>query len=573
VCHAGSPLDLTGTLEGTVRDKAGVPQMGAVVHLYDRHENLVNKVLTNVEGDFHFASLLPDIYSVRVSLTTFVPAVKRNITIQPGVKSVLAINMASLLSSVELVYAAPSTGPLMSDEWKWVLRSNISTRPVLRMLPEVDMSDPRAPQSTRTEVFADMRGMVRVSSGESSSPFANVENQPDLGTSFALATSLFGRNQVQFSGNVGYGTSSETPAAGFRTSFSPGASGPEVKVTMQQVGVPLVGARSSSSAPTLRTLSISSVEHLDVTDDLSMDYGISLDSVTYLDRLHYFSPFARLRYRIGGNGELTTAYSSGAPPVELLGTAHETSDDLRHDLAALSVLPRVSLRNARAEVQRTENMEIGYTHRSGSRTYSVALYHEFVSNGAVTLSGTNSLYYDGDLLPELSSNSYVFNVGSYTRQGFMASATQTLGDRFSATVAYGRGGALTAGGERLETRSGDELRQRLRSAQRHFARGAVSGVAPVTGTRFTATYEWTDAPALTRGHVYLTSNLAPETGLNLRVRQPIPSWGPVPGRLEATAELRNMLAQGYLRMTGADGRPFILTQSPRALRGGVAFIF
>ena len=39
----------------------------------------------------------------------------------------------------------------------------------------------------------------------------------DLGTAFALATSLFGANQVQVSGNIGYTPQSGMPSAGFRT--------------------------------------------------------------------------------------------------------------------------------------------------------------------------------------------------------------------------------------------------------------------------------------------------------------------------------------------------------------------
>jgi hypothetical protein len=37
-------------------------------------------------------------------------------------------------------------------------------------------------------------------------------------------------------------------------------------------------------------------------------------------------------------------------------------------------------------------------------------------------------------------------------------------------------------------------------------------------------------------------------------------------------ELRNMMAQGYLPLT-MDGRHVLLMQNPRALRGGLSFIF
>src|SRR6202020_2729420 len=93
------------------------------------------------------ALLTPDVYSVRVSLTSFVPAVKQKIAVQPGMQSLLYVNMASVLSSIELVYAKPGEGALMSDDWKWVLKESASTRPVLRMVPLDSTSDPQQRQS------------------------------------------------------------------------------------------------------------------------------------------------------------------------------------------------------------------------------------------------------------------------------------------------------------------------------------------------------------------------------------------------------------------------------------------
>ena len=67
-------------------------------------------------------------------------------------------------------------------------------------------------------------------------------------------------------------------------------------------------------------------------------------------------------------------------------------------------------------------------------------------------------------------------------------------------------------------------------------------------------------------HVSLTQSAAAELGLNLSVRQPLP------GRLEAIGEMRNILAQGYLPVS-AGAQSAILTNAPRSLRGGLAFIF
>ena len=67
---------------------------------------------------------------------------KQKIAVQPGMQSLLYVDLASVLSSIELVYAAPGQGALMSDDWKWTLKASASTRPILRMLPDYSVSDP-----------------------------------------------------------------------------------------------------------------------------------------------------------------------------------------------------------------------------------------------------------------------------------------------------------------------------------------------------------------------------------------------------------------------------------------------
>jgi hypothetical protein len=61
--------------------------------------------------------------------------------------------------------------------------------------------------------------------------------------------------------------------------------------------------------------------------------------------------------------------------------------------------------------------------------------------------------------------------------------------------------------------------------------------------------------------------------LNILVRQPLPAFAGVPGRLELTADLRNMLAQGYIPLPTADARRLLVIQAPRSIRGGLNFVF
>ncbi|MBI1895525.1 MAG: TonB-dependent receptor [Acidobacteria bacterium] len=574
---AVSPVKLTGSLTGVVRSSTGVPQMGAAVFLYDRYDKLVQKVLTSTGGDFFFDALNPDLYSLRVSATSFLPALKRNIAVQPGMQSVLAINLASVLSSIEIVYTGPRRASLMSDEWKWVLRSSMSTRPVLRVLP--GLGDPPVRDSDASGSFSYTRGLVKVSSGEVT-PFTALSNQPDLGTAFAFATSLFGAAQLQLSGNIGYAGNSELPMAGFRTSLSrseAGVAGPQVKLTMQQVMLParasaVLGSRDN--LPALRTLSATVMDRAHITDEIELDYGASLDSVTFFDRLNYVSPFARLGYSLGRDGRLELGYSSGAPPIDLLHAGRDADAMLEQDIAALSLLPRISMRDGLARVQRIQNFEVGYSlPLGGGRAVSAGAYREVISNAALTMSGAGDLYDTDNLLPELSSNSSVFNIGGYTRFGYTASFSQEIDDELTVTVAYGSGGALRTASDTLATRNPEELRDHIRRSQQRWVMARVKGVIPGSGTRFVTGYQWTDYDSLVPGHVYLTQRIYGEHGWNVRLRQPVPSFPGVPGRLEATADLRNLLAQGYLPLTTSDGRRILLTHSPRAVRGGLSFIF
>jgi hypothetical protein len=73
--------------------------------------------------------------------------------------------------------------------------------------------------------------------------------------------------------------------------------------------------------------------------------------------------------------------------------------------------------------------------------------------------------------------------------------------------------------------------------------------------------------------MYTTQPIRPEPGLNIYVRQPIPTFFSLPWRMEATADLRNLLAQGYLPMTFAGGQRLLLVQTPRSVCGGLSFIF
>jgi hypothetical protein len=577
-----TPPKLTGSIAGFVRDSSGIPQMGASVMLFNRYERLIERVFTNERGIFGFETLSPDLYSVRVSLASFVPAMKQKIAVQPGMQSLLYVDLASVLSSIELVYAAPGQGALMSEDWKLTLKGSIATRPILRALPEISMSDPSKKDKTTGGVFSDTRGMVKVSAGDPGS-LGGTTSQTDLGTAFAVSTSVFGRNQLQVSGNVGYSTHSGMPTTGFRTSYSRDGIGPEVAVTMQQVYLParadLASLTGQDGAPALRTVSAAIHDSVPLTENMRLDYGMSLDSVSFLAHMNYMSKFVRLSYSFGDKGTVEFAYSSGAPPSQAIIGSHVAGSDVRgdsaalaDDLVALSMLPRLALLDGRTTIQRSQDFELGYEKRLRDTTFDLTLYRENVTNAAMTISAPEDFFPVGDVLPDISSKSSVFNAGSFRRLGYAASATQAIGDKIHLGTSFGSGGALELRQHELEAPTADDLRSKIHSAQRFWVSARASATMPGTGTEITGSYQWMDYTTIMPSHFYLTQRLSPDPGLNIRVRQPIPSFPGMPGRLEATAELRNGLGQGYLPITEG-GQHVLLIQSPRALRGGLSFIF
>lgn len=576
--RAATPLTLSGAITGSVTDTLGVPQMGATVILYNRQERQFEKALTNERGGFTFMGLFPDLYSVKVTLATFLPAMKKNILVQPGMRSVLNVNLSTLFSSIQLSYPAIENGGIMTDDWKWVLRSASPTRPVLRFNSDALARDTTVRTTTRTAAFTDTRGILRVSAGDG--PLVTgIGNEADLGTAFALATSLYGNNTLQVSGNVGYGSQTGVPTAAFRTSYSRNMGGgtPEVSVTMRQLFLPgRLGSAlggSESAMPMLRSMAASFDDRSQLTDELSVQYGFTLNSVSFLDHLNYASPYARITYALGDGEELEFAFTSGDARPDLGGNSQKDAD-LQHDLNTLGVFPRISLRDARPRIQRGQNFELTYLRKVGSRTFQVSAYRESVTNAALSIVAPAGMYASGDVLPDLFTGTSIFNAGDYQSNGYTAAVTQNLGDQVTATVMYGSMGALTAGNREIVSADPDELRSMIRAGRKQAATARVTATSPWTGTHMIASYQWTgDHRWAMPGHLYSTQAVRPMPGLNLYIRQPIPGLGILPWRVEATADLRNLLAQGYLPIGVAGGQQVLLVETPRSFRGGLSFIF
>lgn len=555
---------LRGAIRGEIKSATGKPQLGAIITLYNRVEKQIGKVISDDQGRFAFSALSPDQYSVRVSLAAFVPAVKRAIVVQPGMESLLAIRLTSVISSIELVQNAPRS-TMMSDDWRWSLRSSSISRPVLRF----DSLHPK----TKTKVAtSDVKGVFRLSAGDLG-PLATGGSNPDLGTGFALVTPLDGAGDLRFSGNLGYVAASGAPMAAFRTAWeTPG--GARLNLTVRQLSRP--GRIDNGATPPLRTISMGVFDVQHPTENLKVEYGAQMETIAFYRRLNLTSVFARGTLELSPQDRLQVAFSTGTMPLDLL-IEKDSDSNLQRDLASLSLFPRVTMLGGRPRVQRNRNVEVGYQRKLGSRTFAFSLHREEINDATGLIAGDSEsvagLLRSDSLVQDISSQNFLANLGHYRSQGAIGSVTQHLGEHFETTLAFGSSGVLTTGSNTLASSSPEALATLLRTRMREWAMLRVNGVAPITGTRFSASYQWIESKGLTPTHLYLTQNLPSEAGLNFRVRQPVPHFLGMPGRLEASAEVRNLLAQGYLPLRLPDGSNLLLIHSPRAVRGGLSFIF
>ena len=161
--------DRPGTISGYVRGGTGIPQMGAVVEVLGAAAQSL-KVFTDENGFYSAAGLLPGIYNLKVSAPAFLPALREHVGLHAGGNAIVNVTLNTLFEAIQI---APVRNSVEDDDWKWVLRSSMATRPVLRVLPHVDISDPEVTEMVMR--FRDKWRIERMAAGHCTGQFAFAE--------------------------------------------------------------------------------------------------------------------------------------------------------------------------------------------------------------------------------------------------------------------------------------------------------------------------------------------------------------------------------------------------------------
>src|SRR5262249_46309349 len=135
---AGQVKAASGKIAGVVNDTAGVPQLGATVELIPEVLSATAPLdfLTNTQGIFRGEKLAPGLYTVGVTLAGFLPTLQQHVRVSAHLTTVVRIQLESMFASLDQLRRAPSMTSVEADDWKWVLRSASSTRPVLQWMED-----------------------------------------------------------------------------------------------------------------------------------------------------------------------------------------------------------------------------------------------------------------------------------------------------------------------------------------------------------------------------------------------------------------------------------------------------
>ena len=533
-----------GSISGYVRNSAGIPQMGAVVELLGAAPL---RVFTDDKGHYTAAGLVPGFYTIKVSAPAFLPTLRERVGLRPGSTILVNVTLTTIFESFQL---SPVQGGPLDDDWKWTLRS-MSNRPVLRMVDD----SPIIVSNERSDDHG-LKGTVSFVAGGGSDSYGS----SDLTTGFSLEHSLFSQGTLAFNGNVGYGTGSGEPATAVRASYShnlPNGSHPEVALTMRRFASPDPNLHS------LQALSLSASDGMTIGSFLDLNFGSELQSIQFMGKVNAFRPYGSAALHLSPNTVVEYRYATTVPNTRLA----KGFDSAPMDLSETD--PRLSLVGFAPGVESAHHNEVSVSRRLGDTSLQLAFFSDRIANTALT--GVGDVSSDGgEVLPDVYSGTFTYRGSNLTTRGLRAVLERRINSDLRATLDYGYGGVLDLAtpGEQLEATRGS-----LRTVSRHALTGKMSGTLPHAKTKWITSYKWTSGQALTTVDMFNVSAGQADPYLNLFIRQPIPSLGFLPGHMEALLEIRNLIAQGYVPVLGRDGQTLYLVQSPRSVRGGVAFTF
>lgn len=547
-----------GVLSGVVRDTTGTPQMGASVEVIQESAAPAAAInfFTNTKGLFRGEKLAPGFYTVRVTLAGFLPTLEKHVRVSANLTTLVRIQLESMLASLDQLRRAPSSAASEADEWKWVLRSANSVRPVLQWVDQ----DPLGTVSVNSETVPSEPSRGRLEFTDGARKPGSVSSLPaSPTTAFAYDQQLGSVSRLILAGLISY--NGDSPAGGIATVWLPSGSlgsGPHTALVLRQ-------SKLGEMGPTFRGVRIDQGGSLAFGTRAVLQYGGEYVLVGLGRPASSLRPRMQLDARISEEWQASLIFASmPAGPEPLEAVDGEAASTLAAALNELDAFPVLMWRGGRPVLESGFHEEIAAERKLGTRgKLQVAAFHE--DNSHLAVFGRGSNLPAADFFQDVYSNGFSYDGGSSSSWGTRAAYKEKLGNDVELTALYAFAGALTP-----SSGAAGPLRELLRTANRHSAGVKVSGRVSRFGTRVSGGYQWISGTTLSRLDGFGESLFDMEPYLHIGVHQRLPKFGP--GRWEANAECDNLLAQGYVTLNTQDGR-VTLMPAFRTFRGGLSLQF
>jgi hypothetical protein len=551
LCLSAAAEVAPGSISGSVTDSTGTAQMGATVEMLAVGTGQRLLAYTDTVGHFTIVGLNPGNYDIRVSAPSFLPTVREDVSLAAGAAKVVNITLNTLFEAARIMPVRKRAND-DDDSWKWTLRST-ANRPILRF----DDGIPVVVEADQTD--HGLKGSLAFMAGGANEGYGSAS---DMGTSFGLEQTVFGKAVLGFDGSLGYGTG--TPDGILRaTLITGGTDGPphQLAFTMRRYSGPDVLIHRGS----LQSFALSSANTLTIGDFLELQYGGELQTIQFMGRANAFRPYANADWHLSDSTVIEYRYATNEPTTRGTSKAFDASSEIDMSDAG----PRMTLYNGAPLLENAHHHEVSLSQRFGDDRLQVAYFRDRVKDPA--LLGVGEIGIDtGDALPDVYSGTFSYNGDAIETQGVRFVYQRKLTSDITGTIDYAYGGVLDLEHPGI---GWDAIRGDLHQTWRHSAALKLNGTVPRWNTQWIISYRWTSGAALTPVDMFNASAGQTDAFFNFFVRQPIPHLHFVPGRMEAIIDLRNLLAQGYVPVLGPDGNTVYLVQSARSVRGGLAFTF
>jgi hypothetical protein len=534
--------------------------MGAVVEVFTSPSVLGAIVFTDGHGFYSAENLPPGTYYVKVSAVSFLPTLRENVNLRAGTRVLVNITL-SAMSSVAQSLPARRSVTTEPDDWHWVLRS--SNRPVLRAVDHQDNgnNDTSSAASSATGEQPEDRSLrtrVAFFAGSDAGGFGSAG---DMTTAFALEKSVFGSGTFSLDGDIG--ASPGDPAGVLRASYSHDfgmTQRPTFAVIYRRFAAPGTFVGNSPTA----AIEMNSSDRMTVGDAIDLQVGAAVQAMDFAKRITALRPYGTVTMHLSPDFLVEYRYATSEPNTR----AAKGFDTAPVDLSESG--PRMALSDGEPNIEHAQHQEVSVSRRFGKTNLQVACYLDRIRNVVLTGAGDPSSYSD-DVLPDIYSGTFSYALaGSLNTIGARVVLERKLLDDLTATFDYSNGGAVTAASL---PGTWQNLAQSLGTSREQSVGAKIAGHVHASGTRWIASYKWTSGNTVSVVDVFNASPGQSDPYLSVFIRQPLPASSFMPVKMDALLDLRNLLAQGYLPVMGPDGRFVFLAQSPRSLRGGVAFTF